>query len=73
MAGAAGKGAGGRLAARKGGSGLCQLTFMFMAESGSSPLIRRELGANEAVKVRDQATRSIQHLRAGEVSLYRHT
>jgi hypothetical protein len=53
--------------------GLRRLTFMLMAESGSGPVTRRELGANETVEVRDQASRSIQRLRAGEVSLYRHS
>ncbi len=57
---------------RVGRHGLRTRTFMLMAEGGSGPVTRRELGANETVEVRDQATRSIQRLRAGEVSLYRH-
>lgn len=47
-------------------------TFLLMAESGSGPVTRRELGANETVEVRDMATRSIQRVKAAEVSLYRH-
>ncbi len=58
---------------RKAGSGLRRLTFMLLAESGSGPITRRELGANETVEVRDQASRSIQRLRAADVSLYRHS
>jgi hypothetical protein len=57
---------------RRSGFGLRRLTFMLMAESGQGPVTQRELGANETVEVRDHATRSIQHLRAAEVSLYRH-
>lgn len=58
---------------RKAGYGLRRLTFMLMPESGNGPVTRRELGANETVEVRDQASRSLQRLRAGEVSLYRHS
>lgn len=61
----------GESAGRPGG--LRRLTFMLMAESGSGPVTHRELGANETVEVRDQVSRSVQRLRAGEVSLYRHS
>lgn len=60
-------------ASRRSGQGLHQLTFMLLSEGGSGPVTRRELGASETVEVRDQATRSIQRLHAGEVSLYRHS
>ena len=53
--------------------GLRLRTFLLLAESGSGPITRRELGANETVEVRDQATRSIQRVKAAEVSLYRHS
>jgi hypothetical protein len=58
---------------RRSGQGLRKLTFMLLSESGNGPVTRRELSASESVEVRDQATRSIQRLRAGEVSLYRHS
>jgi hypothetical protein len=47
-------------------------TFMLLAEGMPGPVTRRELGANEQVEVRDQVSRSIQFVRAAEVSLYRH-
>lgn len=53
--------------------GLRSRTFMLLAESGSGPVTRRELGSNETVEVRDHATRSIQRMKAAEVSLYRHS
>ncbi|MBI4987640.1 MAG: hypothetical protein HZC23_02370 [Rhodocyclales bacterium] len=48
-------------------------TFLLLAEGSTGPVTRRELGANETVEVRDQATRGIQRVRAAEVSLYRHS
>lgn len=57
---------------RDGRGTLRQRIFMLIPESGGA-VTRRELGANETVEVRDQATRQIQRLRAAEVSLYRHS
>lgn len=55
-----------------GRSGLHSRIFMLIPESGGA-VTRRELGANETVEVRDQATRQIQRVRAAEVSVYRHS
>jgi hypothetical protein len=53
-------------------NGLRSRTFMLLAEGSTGPVTRRELGANETVEVRDLATRSVQRVKAAEVSLYRH-
>ncbi|MCC6657317.1 MAG: hypothetical protein IT512_03925 [Rhodocyclaceae bacterium] len=57
----------------RSGRGLLRSRIFMLIPEGGGAITRRELGANETVDVRDQATRQVQRLRAAEVSLYRHS
>lgn len=54
------------------GHGPRKREFFLVAEGAGRPMVRRELGANEPVDVRDHTTGSILHVKAADVSLYRH-
>ena len=47
--------------------------FLFTAEGGAGPVQRQQFAWNEQVAVRDLSTRCDLHLKAADVSPYRHT
>lgn len=60
------------MAQRRHGGGHSTMLFLLIAEGTAGPVVRREIGADEIIEIRDRFGRCRANLIASGVSLYRH-